>query len=152
MGAEGGKLLADAIKAHPNYSKIALNMFDGKTDVDMSRQRFQPSGLDIGDAHIIAEVLQHNPQLTKLDLSDNVHMVSPEHDYGIGDYRSSGIQALISAFKATPSLTSVSLSGVWGSHSKSYGKQAFEDDRAALRAAFAGRPGVLVLKDPKWDK
>ena len=152
MGAEGGKLLADAIKAHPNYSKIALNMFDGKTEVDMSRQRFQPSGLDIGDAHIIAEVLQHNPQLTKLDLSDNVHMVNPDYDYGLGDYRSSGIQALISAFKATPSLTSINLSGVWGSHSKSYGKQAFEDDRAALRAAFAGRPGVLVLKDPKWDK
>ena len=55
MGVEGGKLLADAIKAHPNYTQIAMNMFDGKADVDMSKE-----GLDAGDGHIIAAALQAN--------------------------------------------------------------------------------------------
>ena len=56
MGPEGGKLLADAIKAHPNYAQIAMSMFDGKTDVDMSKKK----GLDAGDGHIIAAVLESN--------------------------------------------------------------------------------------------
>ena len=55
MGADGGNILADAIKAHPNYTQIAMNMFDGKADVDMSKE-----GLDAGDGHIIAAVLQAN--------------------------------------------------------------------------------------------
>ena len=66
MGAEGGKLLADAIKAHPNYTQIAMNMFDGKADVDMSNK-----GLDAGDAFIIAAALEKNDQVTGLDASKN---------------------------------------------------------------------------------
>ena len=58
MGSEGGKLLADAIKAHPNYTQIAMSMFDGKTDVDMSNK-----GLDAGDAFIIAAALEKNDQV-----------------------------------------------------------------------------------------
>ena len=62
MGADGGKLLADAIKAHPNYTQIAMNMFDGKADVDMSNK-----GLDAGDAFIIAAALEKNDQVTGLN-------------------------------------------------------------------------------------
>jgi hypothetical protein len=56
MGSEGGKLLASAITAHPNYIQIAMSMFDGKTDVDMSKKK----GLDAGDGHIIAAALESN--------------------------------------------------------------------------------------------
>ena len=66
MGADGGKLLADAIKAHPNYTQIAMNMFDGKADVDMSNK-----GLDAGDAFIIAAALEKNDQVQQLDVSAN---------------------------------------------------------------------------------
>ena len=66
MGADGGKLLADAIKAHPNYTQIAMNMFDGKADVDMSNK-----GLDAGDAFIIAAALEKNDQVTGLHASKN---------------------------------------------------------------------------------
>ena len=55
MGADGGKLLAHAIKAHPNYTQIAMNMFDGKSAVDMSKE-----GLDAGDGHIIAAAFLAN--------------------------------------------------------------------------------------------
>ena len=64
MGSEGGKLLADAIKAHPNYTQIAMSMFNGKTDVDMSNK-----GLDAGDAFIIAAALEKNDQVQYLNVS-----------------------------------------------------------------------------------
>ena len=51
----------DAIKIHPNSEQILQNMFDGKTDVDLSNK-----GLDAGDAFIIAAALEKNDQVTGL--------------------------------------------------------------------------------------
>jgi hypothetical protein len=90
MGAEDGKLLADAIKAHPNYTQLAMNMFDGKPDVDMSNK-----GLDAGDAFIIAVALEKNDQVTGLDASSN--------SLGI-----EGGKALAASIAETRTITSVS--------------------------------------------
>ena len=76
MGSEGGKLLADTIKAHPNYTQIAMSMFDGKTDVDMSNK-----GLDAGDAFIIAAALEKNDQVQYLEASGNEIGGFEEYDY-----------------------------------------------------------------------
>ena len=90
MGADGGKLLADAIKAHPNYTQIAMNMFDGKPDVDMSNK-----GLDAGDAFIIAAALEKNDQVQQLDVSAN----------GLG---ADGGKALAASISENSTITSVS--------------------------------------------
>jgi hypothetical protein len=90
MGADGGKLLADAIKAHPNYTQIAMNMFDGKADVDMSNK-----GLDAGDAFIIAAALEKNDQVTGLNVSSN----------GLGP---EGGKAIAASIAQNSTLTSVS--------------------------------------------
>jgi hypothetical protein len=66
MGADGGKTLADAIRAHPNYTRIAMNMFQGKTDVNLSN-----AGLDSGDAFLIAAALEKNDQVMGLNLFGN---------------------------------------------------------------------------------
>ena len=89
MGADGGKLLADAIEAHPNYTQIAMNMFDGKADVDMSNK-----GLDAGDAFIIAAALEKNDQVTGLDASSN--SLGPE-----------GAKALAASIAENSTITSV---------------------------------------------
>jgi hypothetical protein len=69
MGADGGKTLADAIRAHPNYTRIAMNMFQGKTDVNLSN-----AGLDSGDAFLIAAALEKNDKVTRLNVSSNSSM------------------------------------------------------------------------------
>ena len=64
MGAEGGKLLADAIKAHANYEQIAHNMFNGESKVNMSNK-----GLDAGDAWIMGAALEKNDTVTEVEAS-----------------------------------------------------------------------------------
>ena len=66
MGGEGGKLLADAIKAHANYEQIAHNMFNGEAKVNMSNK-----GLDAGDAWIMGAALEKNDTVTEVDASSN---------------------------------------------------------------------------------
>ena len=69
MGGEGGKLLADAIKAHANYEQIAQNMFNGDAKVNMSNK-----GLDAGDAWIMGAALEKNDTVTEVDASSNCEM------------------------------------------------------------------------------
>ena len=92
MGSEGGKLLADAIKAHPNYTQIAMSMFNGKRDVDMSNK-----GLDAGDAFIIAAALEKNDQVQYLEASGN-------------GMREAGAKAISEMLKVNKTLTKVDLS------------------------------------------
>ena len=66
MGGEGGKLLSDAIKAHPNYEQIAQNMFNGDAKVNMSNK-----GLDAGDAWIMGAALEKNDTVTEVAVSSN---------------------------------------------------------------------------------
>ena len=66
MGGEGGKLFADAIKAHANYEQIAQNMFNGEAKVNMSNKR-----LDAGDAWIMGAALEKNDTVTVVDVSSN---------------------------------------------------------------------------------
>ena len=66
MGAEDGKLLADAIKAHANYEQIAQNMFNGEAKVNMTNK-----GLDAGDAWIMGAALEKNDTVTEVDASSN---------------------------------------------------------------------------------
>ena len=66
MGGEGGKLLADAIKAHANYEQIAHNMFNGEAKVNMSNKR-----LDAGDAWIMGAALEKNDTVTEVAVSSN---------------------------------------------------------------------------------
>ena len=65
MGAEGGKLLANAIKAHANYEQIAQNMFNGEAKVNMSNK-----GLDADDAWIVGAALEKNDTVTEVEASD----------------------------------------------------------------------------------
>ena len=66
MGGESGKLLAGAIKAHPNYEQIAQNMFNGEAKVNMSNK-----GLDAGDAWIMGAALEKNDTVTEVAVSSN---------------------------------------------------------------------------------
>ena len=92
MGSDSGKLLADAIKAHPNYTQIAMSMFNGKTDVDMSNK-----GLDAGDAFIIAAALEKNDQVQYLEVSKNA-------------LRAAGAKAISEMLKVNKTLTKLDLS------------------------------------------
>ena len=65
MGGEGGKLLAEALKAHPNYEQIAQNMFNGEAKVNISNK-----GLDAGDAWIMGAALEKNDTVTEVEASD----------------------------------------------------------------------------------
>jgi hypothetical protein len=65
MGAEGGKLLADAIKAHANCEHIVQNMFNGESKVIMSNK-----GLDAGDAWIMGAALEKNDTVTQVEASN----------------------------------------------------------------------------------
>ena len=89
MGGEGGKLLADAIKAHPNYEQIAQNMFNGEAKVNMSNK-----GLDAGDAWIMGAALEKNDTVTEVDASSN--------DFGV-----EGGKALAESLKSNTTITQV---------------------------------------------
>ena len=93
MGAEGGKLLADAIKAHPNYEQIAQNMFNGEAKVNMSNK-----GLDAGDAWIMGAALEKNDTVTEVDASSN--------NLGVD-----GGKALAECLKTNTTLATIVLSG-----------------------------------------
>ena len=89
MGAEGGKLLADAIKAHANYEQIAQNMFNGEAKVNMSNK-----GLDAGDAWIMGAALEKNDTVTEVDASSN-------------NFGAKGGKALADCLKSNTSITQV---------------------------------------------
>ena len=93
MGAEGGKLLADAIKAHANYEQIAHNMFNGEAKVNMSNK-----GLDAGDAWIMGAALEKNDTVTEVDASSN--------NLGV-----EGGRALADCLKSNTTLATIVLSG-----------------------------------------
>ena len=102
MGAEGGKLLADAIKAHANYEQIAHNMFNGEAKVNMSNK-----GLDAGDAWIMGAALEKNDTVTEVQASGNL-------------LRADGAKAFGDALKVNKTITEIDLSdneiGAWHSN------------------------------------
>ena len=133
MGGEGGKLLADAIKAHANYDKIAQNMFNGESKVNMSNKQ-----LDAGDAWIMGAALEKNDTVKEVHASRNL-------------LRADGAKAFADVLKVNKTLTEIDLSNnEIGAELYSWGsvKSATPEGPAALAEVLKDNSSVTKVRVP----